>query len=189
MGAERSLCRDWDDTRDDDSRPLRPWSKPAQGGWPAIPSKPRCHDNDHDDQAGKKYYNLNFFSTITNPNTLAGCLRTACAVTLLLLFTLPAVVQAQDYTYTTNADNTITITGYTGDGGDVVIPDTINSLPVISIGNAAFWFCTSLTSVTIPNSVTSIGADAFYYCFGMSNVMIGNSITSIGIVRSLTAPA
>ena len=128
----------------------------------------------------KNMITRNFFSTITNPNTLAGCLRTACAVTLLLLFTLPAVVQAQDYTYTTNADNTITITGYTGDGGDVVIPDTINSLPVISIGNAAFWFCTSLTSVTIPNSVTSIGADAFYYCFGMSNVMIGNSITNIG---------
>ena len=71
----------------------------------------------------KNMITRNYYATITNPNTLAGCLRTACAVTLLLLFTLPAVVRAQDYTYTTNADNTITIAGYTGDGGDDVIAD------------------------------------------------------------------
>ena len=62
-------------------------------------------------------------------------------------------------TYTTN-NGTITITGYTGPGGAVTIPSTINGLPVTSIGNYAFSNCTSLTSVTIPDSVTSIGLGA-----------------------------
>ena len=76
-----------------------------------------------------------------NPNTLAGQFTTTCAarLLLLLLLTLPAVVQAQDYTYTTNDDNTITITGYTGSGGDVTIPDTIDGFSVTSIGDDTFY--------------------------------------------------
>ena len=56
---------------------------------------------------------------------------------LLLLLMLPATVQAQfDYT-TTNG--TITITEYTGPGGDVIIPDTTNGLPVTSIGGYYYY--------------------------------------------------
>ncbi len=51
---------------------------------------------------------------------------------------------------------------------------------VASIGGSAFYRCSSLTSVTIPNSVTSIGGNAFYYCSGLTSVTIGNSVTSIG---------
>jgi len=51
----------------------------------------------------------------------------------LLLFTLPVAVQAEDYAYTTNFDNTITITKYTGSGGVVTIPGIINGLSVTSI--------------------------------------------------------
>ena len=48
------------------------------------------------------------------------------------------------------------------------------------IGSYAFYNCTGLTSVTIPNSVTSIGEKAFFKCSGLTSVTIGNSVTSIG---------
>ena len=61
------------------------------------------------------------------PKTMAGRIRSACAarlLPLLLVLTLPAAVQAQ-FNYTTN-NGTIAITGYTGSGGAVTIPATIN---------------------------------------------------------------
>ena len=49
-----------------------------------------------------------------------------------------------------------------------------------SIGEDAFWECTSLTSVTIGDGVTSIGGSAFRGCASLSTVVIGNGVTSIG---------
>ena len=49
-----------------------------------------------------------------------------------------------------------------------------------SIRNSAFYDCSGLTSVTIPNSVTSIGDWAFAYCTGLTSIEIPNSVTSIG---------
>ena len=58
---------------------------------------------------------------------------------------------------------------YTSDySGDVVIPSSVfyngTTYSVTSIGDHAFYNCSGLTSVTIPNSVTSIGWSAFYNC-------------------------
>src|SRR5579859_1469546 len=89
-----------------------------------------------------------------------------------------AFTPSNNFTYTTN-NNTITITGYTGTNTTVIIPGTINGLPVTSIGNYAFENETSVASVTIPDSVTSIGLDAFLGS-GLTSVTIGGSVTNIG---------
>jgi len=68
--------------------------------------------------------------------------------------------------------------------GDIVIPSSINyeakTYSVMNIGLIAFSSCYSLTSVTIPNSVTRIDNSAFYGCSGLTSVTIPNSVTSIG---------
>ena len=57
----------------------------------------------------------------------------------------------------------------------ITIPNSVTS-----IGNSAFWGCKSLTSITIPNSVTSIGDEAFRWCKSLTSITIPNSVTSIG---------
>ena len=48
------------------------------------------------------------------------------------------------------------------------------------IGNSAFGWCTSLTSINIPNSVTNIGNWAFNFCSSLISINISNSVTNIG---------
>ena len=66
------------------------------------------------------------------------------------------------------------------DETDIIIPSTYRGKPVTSIGSNAFRVCTSLTSITMPNSITSIGEYAFYNCKGLSSIEIPSSVTSIG---------
>ena len=82
--------------------------------------------------------------------------------------------------YTINDDDTVTITDYTGSAAEVTIPDTIEGKHVTAIGYATFYYCSSLTSVTIPDSVTSIGDLAFCGCSSLTSVTIPNGVTSIG---------
>ena len=64
---------------------------------------------------------------------------------------------------------------YKGDDPVVVIPDSVTS-----IGDRAFEYCRSLTSITIPNSVTSIGGSAFSDCSSLTSITIPDGVTSIG---------
>src|SRR5260370_9139594 len=73
----------------------------------------------------------------------------------------------------------IEITGYTGPGADITIPDFIDGSPVLSIGYQAFYGNNNLTSVTISTFVTSIGEQAFYGS-SLVSVWIGPYVSSIG---------
>ena len=65
--------------------------------------------------------------------------------------------------------------------GAVAIPPRINGLPVVCVGRNAFFGCSRLTSVTIPESVTSIESSAFEGCSGLEEVTIPQGVTSIGL--------
>lgn len=83
------------------------------------------------------------------------------------------------YSYDTN-NGEVTITGYTGTDTQLVIPSTINGLPVKAIGDYAFNYDNKITSVVIPSGVTSIGDEAFYNCNALTSVVIPSGVTSIG---------
>lgn len=65
---------------------------------------------------------------------------------------------------------TVTITKYTGTESTVILPSTISSWPVTKIGEDAFQDNTTITSVTIPDSVTEIGSNAFAGCTNLTSV-------------------
>ncbi len=68
----------------------------------------------------------------------------------------------------------------TATSGAIIIPETLGGYPVTSIGVMAFYNCSGLTSVTIPDGVTSIGYSAFDGCSGLTSITIPDSVTSIG---------
>ena len=73
----------------------------------------------------------------------------------------------------------IEIKKYIGSATTVVIPSQIDNLPVTIIGEGAFGYCKSLTSIQIPNSVTTIGNYAFQRCISLTSVRLLNPNTSI----------
>ena len=124
----------------------------------------------------------NSVTDATGLNITAARLSRSCAakaLSVLFVLILPHRLQAEDYTYTTNG-GMITITKYIGSGGAVTIPDTISGLPVTTLGFRSFMGCTSVTSVTIRDSVTNIQNAAFQSCADLTTVSIGNAVTTIG---------
>ena len=107
--------------------------------------------------------------------------------------TEPQVWIEDNLTWTLDADGTLTISG-TGamkdyNAADNLSPAYMNSNVkkvviedgVTSIGELAFFKCSSLTNITIPDSVTCIAYAAFHGCSSLSSITIPNSVTSIGI--------
>ena len=112
---------------------------------------------------------------------------------MLLVMTMPMTMMADDpveiggiyYTFIPKGKIATVTSNPNGYSGDIVIPSTVTDnnnviYNVTSIGDKAFYGCSSLTSIDIPNSVTSIGTQAFYYCIGLTSIDIPNSVTSIG---------
>ena len=96
-----------------------------------------------------------------------------------MLLCISANIFAQDFEavnsdgktiyYNITSSTTVEVSSFSSHySGMINIPESVTydgyTYSVTSIGNKAFYGCSGLTSITIPNSVTSIGDDAFYYC-------------------------
>ena len=120
--------------------------------------------------------------------------RSIIAVAMMML-SLQAMAYDFSYThqwktlyYSITSDNTVKVTYYmyyssrnNYVSGNVVIPSTVTyngtTYSVTSIGEGAFWGCSGLTSVTIPNSVTTIGESAFSACSSLNSINVSSGNT------------
>ena len=84
-----------------------------------------------------------------------------------------------DFEYQIVDDSEITITGYTGGSSDLTIPSVINGLPITSIGQRAFLNCSSLQSVSLPDSLKKIEREAFWGT-RLVEIDIPDSVTYLG---------
>ena len=104
-----------------------------------------------------------------------------CVSLLLAGLCLPARAETEgDFAFTVLEDGTAEIKKYTGNATDLTIPAVLGGRSVSGIGNSAFFNCTSLTRVTVPDGVTRIGDKAFYNCTGLTRVTLPDGVTSIG---------
>jgi hypothetical protein len=151
-------------------------------------------------------------SSLTTPKTYTikvkaignGTTYTDSAWSSTVYYTVEAYTPGLEFTLI-DGNTAYSVSRGTATDATVIIPSVYNGLPVTTIGDEilnfgnyttmtsvtipssvtsigilAFSGCSGLTSVTIPNSVTSIGGNAFTNCSGLTSVTIGNSVTSIG---------
>ncbi|MBR3789616.1 MAG: leucine-rich repeat domain-containing protein, partial [Clostridia bacterium] len=90
--------------------------------------------------------------------------------------------QIEKLTFALNEDSkSYSVTGCDQQiSGELKIPATYNGKPVTEIGFFVFSNCTSLASVTIPDSITTIGDFAFHLCTDLISITIPESVTAIG---------
>lgn len=83
---------------------------------------------------------------------------------------------AGDFEWLVLGDGTVKIDDYKGDDEEIVIPSEIDGKKVTEIGENAFCNCSSLTSITIPDSVTTIGTGAFDSCTSLTSITLPDNV-------------
>lgn len=126
----------------------------------------------------KKTFNLKQFISLV---LALGVMMTAmCAVSFSASAEEDGETLTHGYFEYTVEEGDVCITAYTGDGGDVSIPNMINDMSVVAIGDEAFWYQDNLTAIDLPDYLEYIGARAFQGCSLLDSVTIPDSVMEIG---------
>jgi len=120
---------------------------------------------------------LEQWSRITADNDVLGY---SCPSLVMSDYTAQFIL-VKDHPFLDPPPKTVTITKYTGKESTVILPSTISSWPVTKIGEDAFQDNTTITSVTIPDSVTEIGSNAFAGCTNLTSVTYGGDWSNLTI--------
>lgn len=89
-------------------------------------------------------------------------------------------IETNEYSYRILNGNTVEITDYHGNGGDVVVPAEIGGKKVVKIGEGAFSDKRNITSITLPDGIAILDNAAFFFC-SMRKINIPESVTTIGV--------
>ena len=108
-------------------------------------------------------------------------LGTLLCVCIALLPMEAQAAEKEGYLTYTITDGEVTITDCDEDAkGKIVIPDTIEGYPVTKIGEGAFWDCTGIKEIVVPDSITVIPNAAFRECETLEKITLPEGLTSIG---------
>lgn len=110
------------------------------------------------------------------------------AILSILLFTNVVLAQntfvVGDITYKPTTGNNVKVRSCNQSATNVVIPETVENngitYNVTCVGEDAFYWCSNLVSVDLPNTITSIESYAFYYATSLTSLVIPNAVTSLG---------
>lgn len=137
------------------------------------------------------------------PKSLALLFAVFIMTALLGMSAQAKTIVSGDFTFETTSSSKATLKEYKGKSPAVEIPKEVESYKVTVIGAEAFWGnktmtsvtipdsvtkieyaafneCTSLTEIIIPSSVKTIGEAAFWYCTGLKSIVIPSSVTTFG---------
>lgn len=87
-------------------------------------------------------------------------------------------MQCGDYIYRA-IDTGAEIMEYYGQGGEITLPETLDNLPVVSVGLCAFIMRTDLTAVTLPQTLRHIGGSAFEGCAALTSITLNDGLEAI----------
>lgn len=134
-------------------------------------------------------------SAIQIPITILAVLVTACSLSNILLDEESADFEEkhqeipplnngysaiEDFDYIINKNGEVKITGYTGTAESLIIPHTIENLPVTQIGDGVFSDEENMELLIIPENISDIGKSSFKNCKKLRMAILGSNIKQIG---------